>query len=1386
MCIAPLDRRITTNSKADQFADTKRLSDLANEPYVVLLGEPGLGKTEAFKHFADAGGFRYGEACSWDSGDLDPNGTYFIDAIDEISIDKARDVALALKRAAGCRWRVSCRAEDWNSGGALSKAFGSGNAAVGTEPVVAQLQPLDEVEAIAVLTALGHQTPSIMMSTLQTLNSTPFVMTPLGLRFLMTVRPEQMPEITRYQLYDLGIRHLAKEHNEVKAESEATPSRSTILDTAGRIFLTLLMAGKHGVQRSDLGSNNVLDLSEIDIDSVLANAVLDTALFTKKGEEFVPLHRSIQEFLAAKFLARLVSDGLGGTKLHIERALALIVSLDGLPTEGFKPLYAWFACHLVDEGAIAESKRLVERDPETLLLHGDAAKLPWDFRAHILRAMGQRDPYFKWSPDRWGPVSSCTTGLITFELHQQVLSILGSETSHHRLLTVLEALSTGRPMIEAADACWKVVLQESANFWSTEVGVGAWFNCANPSDQVIWQKINELAIEHGELGHHRSRLIVRLFCLIPADRLAVQDVLSIVEHLCSVAGVVKSGPVAGVLGLSRTPGVPISTFYAIRELAGHIATPHLWRELILANPKQWRISCGVGSIKQRFASELCTAVLTHSTDVTTDEFAKMMLATGSIITTSSTQVYTSAAAKWVAVRTDQNEIAKALLLAGDEDVADAGPIAAGLREFGLQPNTEIITWMLTHEPLLNKLGPVYVGRQVTYWTLQQSEGAPSWLMDLLKELDDSEAVLSARQSVAEHTEELLQARARQLNQVEDHLLKQIPEWAAAATSIESGKYTDALFWAGEIYCGNSPLTLVSHGGRDALQEAFGEPLGQSMLTGLTSVLLAKQEHKWRILTKAASAAVVLEQQPDGLRSLAVEQVLEIFFATDQMRYAQGKELVENYCVERLSQALMNVPTSLDLFAVAGDARLSSLVHKLANRPTESLLHQWAARKALAHPEDLYGWLLHSVLVIARLNLDEDELVPVISAALSEPMPEQSNSVLESVNTTAANRLWWAFFGASLIPDLFADYLAQCLEEVDPATMRDQLVGNFEQLISGFNPAAILAISSLLMRSIIQCDPEQGFYDGPHWPEVMKVLRSISSLDGPQAEVMLQALVELSKGTRWVDTMQHQLELHRRDLRAQSKKPIAPKALMNVLSGRGPVDAQDLRALVICVLEDIAAEMQSSAFNPWKFYWRTSGSTSMPKVENDCRDVIAEKLADKLGQFGRFMVQPEVASSGGTRADIQITFGDFAVPIEAKRTNHEHLWYGHTGQLQTYALTRNAESQGIFLVFWFGKGLTVTTPPKGVTPTTPQGLKGALEQILNPALLGTTSVVVLDVSDAATAAKVRKVSEFERDKADKPKREPKPKSTPKPKQKRTPKSQGKGSIGSETPPNTAES
>lgn len=156
MKIASLDRRVLVHSEAE--ASERLLSSLRDEPFVVLLGEPGLGKSTALRHEAAAEGGEVVTCREAMSGvPLPAADTVYLDALDEYRTgengkDKLLQLANTLSASKHHRWRLTCRAEDWRDAadlGAIRRA--ANNSSI----VVARLLPLDESEAEAVLAALG-------------------------------------------------------------------------------------------------------------------------------------------------------------------------------------------------------------------------------------------------------------------------------------------------------------------------------------------------------------------------------------------------------------------------------------------------------------------------------------------------------------------------------------------------------------------------------------------------------------------------------------------------------------------------------------------------------------------------------------------------------------------------------------------------------------------------------------------------------------------------------------------------------------------------------------------------------------------------------------------------------------------------------------------------------------------------------------------------------------------------------------------------------------------------------------------------------------------------------------------------------------------------------
>lgn len=1346
MSIAPLDRLISISSGPDDYAGAQRLSDLAEAPYVVLLGAPGMGKTVAFEHFAGRAGASCISAFWFRRKDLSDATTVFIDALDEVPIQNAIEIAKSLEELPSVRWRVSCRAEDWNEGGKLSRAFGQGLAALGVAPVVAQLQPLSEEEAVAVLTAFGCSAPITLLSTLQTLRSTPFVLSPLGLKFLMSVKPERLPSFTRFELYESGARHFATEHNPSKAEDRqgGEPAPDVVLDHAGRVFLTLLLAGKHGLQRSAPVADTMLSVHDAGLDPVARETVLDTALFMKKGEDFLPFHRSIQEFLAARYLARLVTGALGGARLHIERAVALLVSVDGLPSEGLKSLYAWFTCHLVNEGALHHAQRLVQRDPETLLLHGDAATLPVASRVTVLQEVGARDPFFRWTPDQWGPAQICSVGLVTPDLAPLVIELLQTGASTHRLSMLLEALSTGPALASTADACWSVALRQSDVQWCREQAIDAWLHNAVTSAEDIWGRIDELCTS-GETSRGHLRSIAQLFCAIPAQQLVVGDVERVLASLqrANDALLPRAAPEDGRM----------ESTYAIRDIAWHVAA-NLWRPLILDAPKRWRLQAGVGALEHKFASVLCIAALSGD-GVTAEEFAHMMVATGVITGAEST--CKKAAGEWLISRSTPEEVLHALLLITDQDVSDSGSLALGLRALGLKPSETLVYLMLNAEALISNVGSVYVGRQVGIWALVRGEPVPGWLIPVLHESPGA-AADAALQYVRLHVEEESERQAHQQDSVEQWLVCRIAEWQLQLPSVVAGEVDGALYWGAEVYCGSRPITGRHGSGIEALQEVFGEPLAQSILEGLARVWSKGEYEDERRASGAITAASASIHLADGqdFSAESAGRILKVLFATVTMRDAYLKERLESCCIDQLIRSFIDDPAYFCQLAHKRDANWNALLYKLREHPARSALHAWAVQVALEQPDTLSGSLLDSVLRLAETNAEAPALTPLLTDVLSHwsNKGDGTDALVTGSDLRCADRLRWAYFAVCLQSEVFSNDFVHALDEAEDAVIHRVIFDGYPNCSYWQTPTSTLAVSRLLLQFLFQRTPfMQGHFERV-WPDTVKVLKAVSLSDEPGVETILLELLTDSEGTRWVDTIRHELELYRRDVRSQTQKLLSPTDLAKVLSGRGPINAQDLKALVLLSLEEVAAELQPSPHNLWRLFW----DNNKPKVENDCRDVLAGKLRDKLGFFGSFEVSPEAASSGGTRADLLVTHGPFTVPIEAKRTSHTHLWYGHSGQLQTYTLASSTEGQGIYVIFWFGKALSVTLPPAGIKPEKPEALKMALEELLPAELAATTSVLVLDVSNAAQAAKVRKGRDFDKAKAAKSRAPKKPRKT----------------------------
>ena len=117
---ADIDRRVkVTDGEGNDDRSIERVSDLRAMPFVVLLGEPGIGKSTVLaREAANEGASMISVRELMTGTRAQPDATLFLDALDEYRTDGGAEykVHTLANAIAGCnppRWRLTCRSEDW-------------------------------------------------------------------------------------------------------------------------------------------------------------------------------------------------------------------------------------------------------------------------------------------------------------------------------------------------------------------------------------------------------------------------------------------------------------------------------------------------------------------------------------------------------------------------------------------------------------------------------------------------------------------------------------------------------------------------------------------------------------------------------------------------------------------------------------------------------------------------------------------------------------------------------------------------------------------------------------------------------------------------------------------------------------------------------------------------------------------------------------------------------------------------------------------------------------------------------------------------------------------------------------------------------------------------
>lgn len=1347
-----IDRRVEVlDGSADQRASTRRVSDLRPLPFVVLLGEPGIGKSTVLGIEAAHEQVPVLKVREFVTGaHPEPDATLFLDALDEYRTDgqpadKVYNLADAIAEANVLRWRLSCRSEDWRKEADIAPIQ---RTTAGAAIVVAQILPLDNIEAAAVLATLGEDDPEAFLAKAETLGAGGFVESPLSLKLLhKAVADGGTWPSTRYELFASAIRRLAYERNKEHKWGDRRPL-DDIIAAAGRVCLLLLVSGVRAIWRSNdeppttsADNRAHLPAHDLQLDRALLNDMLDTALFRGEGEAFEPMHRTVAEYLAGQALARAAVGTAGRAALPLSRAMALITGAGGGPPTELRGLYAWFAAHLAKLGDNTGVMRLIEVDAVTVLTYGDAAVFDTPARRSILTNLTRHDPYFRASEIGVTAVG----GLAGEDLTGDFAAILTEPPDRtHRLMTVLEVLTSGPPVTALGPLLRGIALDPARPEWHRWRAADAWLNGVDNPASARRELLSVLAGEPVSIA--REALRAHLAAALPTSALSVPEIKSV---LADYQRLPEDKTIGRLFGLQRKlesePRAelfdePINTWLSdftksqngieVEQMIDYVLAASIRRTADLTAARLWRWTVNV---RDDVWSNL------------RDESGKALV-------------------EWLD-RSAGRDVAffEAILASDDPDTGPSVPGTSYMVAAGRRPSPAIIRRVLSRatessaKAAAKRLLEIAVAMAhhpetdtECYWETYDRVASQPGCKRLLKLL----TIVPIKPWRREQHKRAEMRKRKETRQRADNIKVLAPVLA----EIRVGSRPGPLDWAARLYFGRAGRKCDQPTGieriayftdkdtTDAILAGW-EYVATKDLVGVDATLLGRAEAESRRYYVEWPAVAGLDRlfeegRPPDQSATPIAVAIAVLKSAWIIEDNKRRSRLERWAVERLNfKPAAGAAQLLEFWDAALDAGATQL--NSIWRLSEDDVCTGAIEKAIDALLDTHRSMppdaLRSALHVAAKCLDSRRLLAIAEASLADTA------------VAGAQQRIWSFVAFALDPighgDRFLKEHSGAAVGLFSEDLTEALIDAFGGIDGGSRPYREAMIVRLLGPV---SSPDFELWNVGDLPATRRsdtVRHAINWLAGQtdrDAGVALASLVDDPALIAWQPSLRHAQAQQTRLRRDRAFKHPAPTTVRAAMAGGPPVNASDVRAVVMEELGRLRAELRTSDSTPWKRYWNvdSTGKVTTPLVENECRDHLLERLRDRLQRYQIVAAIPEARRGERTRADMLILTGAGRnLPVEAKRHYHAEIWQAASSQLQGYAAEEGADGFGIYLVFWFGNDVEPT-------PARPDGTDGPMSAVDLEAMLASdlpldlrarTDVIVFDVSNsqAPATAKPRK-------------------------------------------------
>lgn len=1340
MTTVPLDRRVSVHSNT-QIAEF-RLSELRDRPYLVLLGEPGSGKSTALDHEAVQEGGELVTCREAMSGvSLSGSTTGYFDALDEYRTgeggkDKLLQLGLVISNNKLGRWRLTCRAEDWRAAADLAAMRRAAN----NEPItVAHLLPLNEEEAQLVLEGLGETDPGKFVFEARSRGAGPFLESPLSLKLLHSaLLSDGIWPRNRFELFERAIFALAHEHDPQRV-TDPRPGADRIIVVAEKMCFFLLATGAHTLWRSNAlvsgaRANDFVPVHSLEISPDEAGFALDTAIFRGEGQSFEPVHRTVAEFLAGRFIAGKVVGQPAGHQFPLRRAIALVTGSDLAAPSELRGLYAWFAAHLSQMGDEAGAIRLIERDAATVLAYGDAATFKTAGRKAILANLDRTDPFFLSSRERGTVIG----GLAADDLVPEFLAILDSEARGHLQLTVLEALTEGQPLLGMQAKLHEISISPVRSHWQRIRASEIWIRGAGDTiaaRRVLLSEVAATPLDYGQVS-----LRANILAGIPPSELCFEEIRDLLSDLDSLPPTPDGDTEDGGSLTALMMGLKVSP------------RPDFFAQELIRKSADGR---GQKFEVRHFLQETLASTIHASPEVDAQTLWSWVLNTRENEWSRIDDDLARAIDAWIACNPEKRELELFLALLDSSPAEDEPWVARShyIQVARRYPSDDLI------EKLIELVGAETNGKrrrrllEVIAYTARSETLWPVWedrIVALLKaEKGTSKFIRSLRTDPNRRWKDQEAARtAKRLKDDGAARANNIASLEPKMNIIAAGRPSEygALRWASELYRNavvsekEDPLSKIEHYTNPRITSAIAEGFVQFAIhtdIKLTAEDLGRAEaancsyHQEYVVAAGLHQAIMAGREEELSKCppvIAIVALRQSYFGKDESRS------LADWAVRHLSQDIgRGVDEILNYWnsALDGDDEDLAKIGHLSKSAERDLVSK-ALKRLLHSRPDLPPMALRQALSSCVLFFTQQEISELTRHAATSDM-------------TAGARALWTAVELALDPGTFE--ATNTSDQIRSSIMAPN--GDLAEKLDAICPD--LDRLDRIRIANLGVDHQAGERDWAHSGGPSAIIRAainrLSASSDPDAGLHLRTLKD-GVDASWSLILAHAAAEHARLLRDSQFKAPEVAQIKAALADGPPANPADLLAVVMEVIERYKRTLRTGSEMPWKRYWNTDkdGAPEKPQIENEDRDRLLELLRMSLDRYGVAASLPEARRGENTRADVLlISHAGKNLPIEAKRHNNRELWTAPVEQLAGYASDDEAFGYGLYLVFWFGVEFPITGRSDGTAaPSSATELEDLLRADLPPALDGKISVVVLDVSrpqgrDKTKSTTTRKVA-----------------------------------------------